>query len=76
MQRVLRGLAKIDASGLPLVVAHSGVFRVLCRVLGVAESAAPVANALPLRFVPPAQSLAAWRIEILQTGPDDVVTCA
>jgi len=75
-QRVLRGLAQIDAGGLPLVVAHSGVFRVLCRVLGVVESEAPVANALPLRFVPPAQSLLAWHIEMLQAGPGDLVTRA
>lgn len=75
-QRVLRGLAQIAEGGLPLVVAHSGIFRVLCRVLGVAESAAPVANALPLRFMPPAPSRLAWRIEMPQNGPDDVVTCA
>jgi probable phosphoglycerate mutase len=74
MQRVLRGLAQIDAGGLPLVVAHSGVFRVLCRVLGVVESEAPVANASPLRFVPPAQPHLAWHIEMLQTGADDAVT--
>ena len=76
MQRVLRGLAQIDAGGLPLVVAHSGVFRVLCRVLGVVESEAPVANASPLRFVPPAQSLLTWHIEMLQTEPNDRVTRA
>jgi 2,3-bisphosphoglycerate-dependent phosphoglycerate mutase len=72
MQRVLRGLAQINSGGLPLVVAHSGVFRVLCRVLGIVESEAPVANASPIRFLPPAQSHLAWHIEMLQAGPDDV----
>lgn len=49
--RVLAGLAKVDAAA-PLVVAHSGVFRVLCRTLRIVETQAPVANALPLRFEP------------------------
>jgi len=56
--RVLGGLAKIDA-GVPLVVAHSGVFRVLCRTLRIVETQAPVANALPLRFEPDRQG---WQL--------------
>ncbi|MBX9810162.1 MAG: histidine phosphatase family protein [Burkholderiales bacterium] len=65
-RRVLRALAKIDADGAPLIVAHSGVFRVLCRTLGIAEPEAPVANCQPVRFVPPDdKQRAAWRFEVL-----------
>lgn len=49
--RVLAGLARIDTS-VPLVVGHSGVFRVLCRTLSIPERDAPVTNALPLKCVP------------------------
>jgi probable phosphoglycerate mutase len=56
--RVLSGLARIDAAA-PLVVAHSGVFRVLCHVLTIVEQDAPVSNALPLRFEP---SPDGWRM--------------
>jgi len=49
--RVLAGLARIDAS-VPLIVAHSGVFRVLCQTLTIVKQEAPVSNALPLRFEP------------------------
>ena len=49
--RVLRGFSLID-SDLPLVVAHSGVYRVLCRTLKIVEAEAPVANAMPVRLVP------------------------
>ena len=51
MARVLAGFARVDTD-VPLIVAHSGVFRVLCRTLGIVEAEAPVANAMPLRFVP------------------------
>jgi len=50
-QRILCAFAKID-SATPLIVGHSGVFRVLCRTLKIVEADAPVANALPLRFEP------------------------
>jgi broad specificity phosphatase PhoE len=58
--RVLAGLARIDAE-VPLVVAHSGVFRVLCRTLHIVETEAPVTNALPLRFAPLPHG--GWRLE-------------
>jgi probable phosphoglycerate mutase len=51
MRRVLSGLAAIDAE-VPLIVAHSGVYRVLCRTLRIVENEGPVANCLPLEFVP------------------------
>ncbi len=61
-RRILCALAKIDSDA-PLIVGHSGVFRVLCRTLEIVESEAPVANALPLRFEP--LSASAWRLEQL-----------
>jgi len=60
LQRILAGLAKIEGE-VPLIVAHSGVFRVLCRALCVEESDSPVTNCLPLRIVPAGPG--AWKIE-------------
>lgn len=57
-ERVLAGLGRIEAEA-PLVVAHSGVFRVLCHALGIAGREAPVSNALPLRLE---QGPAGWRM--------------
>ena len=59
--RTLKGLRRVDGEA-PLVVAHSGTFRVLCRTLEIVEAEAPVTNALPLRFVPLGER-AGWRIE-------------
>ena len=64
MRRVLRGLAKVEPSDKPLIVSHSGVFRVLCRIFGIVETEAPVANAQPLRFVPACQPDHPWRMEM------------
>jgi probable phosphoglycerate mutase len=57
--RVLAGFALIDAQ-LPLIVGHSGVFRVLCRMLEIGEAEAPVTNALPLKLTP---SNGGWKLE-------------
>ncbi len=65
VQRVLRGFACIQAE-VPLIVAHSGVYRVLCRTLAIEETEGPVTNALPLRFVPSTNG--AWCVEALD-GP-------
>jgi probable phosphoglycerate mutase len=61
-QRILCAFAKIDSAA-PLIVGHSGVFRVLCRTLDIVETDAPVANALPLRFEPLAGD--AWKLKQL-----------
>ena len=61
-RRTLAGVATIPAGGLPLVVAHSGTFRVLCAHLGI-EARAQVENCCPLRFVPPHIAGAPWTIE-------------
>ena len=58
--RVLDGLAEID-DAVPLIVAHSGVFRVLCRTLHIVDVKMPVSNGLPQRFVPLAEG--GWRVE-------------
>jgi probable phosphoglycerate mutase len=60
IQRVLSGFARIDAE-VPLVVAHSGVFRVLCHTLNIVQAEGPVANCLPLKFVPLGPG--AWKLE-------------
>jgi probable phosphoglycerate mutase len=57
--RVLGALAEIDEP-VPLIVAHSGVFRVLCRTLEIVDVHMPVSNALPQRFVPLAEG--GWRV--------------
>jgi probable phosphoglycerate mutase len=62
--RVLRGLATIPVAGTPLIVAHSGVYRVLCRTLMIPETREPVANATPVRFLPPSAPGAGWQVNI------------
>jgi probable phosphoglycerate mutase len=61
--RTRAALAKVRADGVPLVVAHSGTHRVLCRLLGLAESAEAVVNCRPLRFSPPAGAGRGWTVE-------------
>lgn len=48
--RTLAGFARVAPSRLPLIVAHSGTFRVLCEWLDIPQQAAPVANSQPLRL--------------------------
>lgn len=59
--RIFEALAQID-SDVPLIVAHSGVFRVLCYTLDIVQPAGPVTNALPLRFTRIAEN---WKLEPL-----------
>jgi probable phosphoglycerate mutase len=61
--RVLRGFDEVRGE-VPLVVAHSGVFRVLCRTLNIAAPDQPVTNALPLRFEP---MPGGWRMASLRS---------
>jgi len=65
MARTRAGLFRVDAAGLPLVVAHSGTFRVLCRLLGLEEPRDAVANCRPVRFTPPARRKDAWTIDLI-----------
>ena len=50
--RTIEGLKQIRASGLPLIVAHSGTFRVLSRWLQIPAPSEAVANCMPMRFAP------------------------
>jgi probable phosphoglycerate mutase len=64
LARVRDALAQVKAVGVLLIVAHSGTHRVLCRLLGLAETADPVANCRPVRFAPPARPGFAWTAEL------------
>ena len=63
--RTLAGFASIAGIGVPLVVAHSGTYRVLCQQIGQDAGAEPVKNCRPVRFTPPADGSGAWRVEML-----------
>lgn len=63
--RTLSGIASIAPVGVPLVVAHSGTYRVLCQWVGQDAGAEPVMNCHPVRFTPPAGGIGAWRVEML-----------
>ena len=60
--RVLGALAGIDDS-VPVIVAHSGVFRVLCRTLEIVDVKMPITNGQPQRVVPLAGG--GWKVERL-----------
>lgn len=61
-RRVLTGLERID-SPLPLIVGHSGGFRVLCRTLHVVHTDGPVENCRALRIAPAPDG--GWKVEPL-----------
>ena len=64
-ERVIKALAKIKSEGIPLVVAHSGVFRELCRMLDVVYPAERIDNARPVMCVAPTSDHPLWRLEPL-----------
>jgi probable phosphoglycerate mutase len=64
ISRTRAALAEIDASGTPLIVAHSGTFRVLCRLLAL-DAGEPISNCHPVRFAPPAQIGGKWSLDLL-----------
>ena len=63
--RTAAGLASIAATGVPLIVAHSGTYRVLCEPVGRDAGAEPIVNCHPVRFTPPAAGADAWQVEML-----------
>lgn len=65
IERTAAGLASIPAVDVPLIVAHSGTYRVLCRLLGHDDGAEPITNCRPVRFMPPTGGMGAWRVEML-----------
>jgi broad specificity phosphatase PhoE len=62
--RTRSGLVQVQATGTPLVVAHSGTFRVLCRLLGLEEPRDAVANCRPVCFSPPARPGGTWSVDL------------
>ena len=60
-ERIFSAFAQID-SDVPLIVGHSGIFRVLCHALEIVQTKGPITNALPLRFTPLAKG---WKLEPL-----------
>jgi probable phosphoglycerate mutase len=65
LARTRAGLSQVGAEGVPLVVAHSGTFRVLCRLLAMEEPVEAIANCRPVRFIPPAVPGGAWTVDVL-----------
>ncbi len=66
LARVTRGLSAVplpDAGCLPVIAAHSGVWRVLCRLIGIRAAAAPIGNAVPMRISP--TEAGGWQVEPL-----------
>jgi broad specificity phosphatase PhoE len=63
--RTRAALAEIDSSGTPLIVAHSGTFRVLCRLLSLDAGGEAIANCHPIRFTPPPREGAGWSLQLL-----------
>jgi len=64
-ERVVKALAQINSQGIPLIVAHSGVFRELCKMLNVVCPAERIDNARPVKCVAPASDRLHWRLEPL-----------
>jgi 2,3-bisphosphoglycerate-dependent phosphoglycerate mutase len=62
-RRVARALARIPPEGVPLIVAHSGVFRVLCGLLGLPQREERVANGQPVHFRPSGGANSSWLME-------------
>lgn len=65
ISRTRAALAEIKGYDVPLVVAHSGTYRVLCRLLALEETAEAVANCRPVRFTPPSRQGGGWSLELL-----------
>jgi probable phosphoglycerate mutase len=63
--RTSAALARVEAFGAPLIVAHSGTFRVLCRLLALDASEDAIANCHPVRFTPPVHEGGGWDVRML-----------
>ncbi len=63
--RTAAGVASITAVGVPLIVAHSGTYRVLCELVGQDAGTEPIVNCHPVRFIPPAAGADGWHVEML-----------
>jgi len=65
VERTHAALARIEAQHPPLIVAHSGTFRALCRLLELEEPEAAIPNCRPVRFAPPVPPGTAWSLRVL-----------
>lgn len=63
--RTCAALAEIEARGTTLIVAHSGTFRVVCRLLLLEAPVEPIVNCRPVRFIPPTQAGGRWSLHML-----------
>ena len=64
VSRTRAALAQVETGGRQLIVAHSGTFRVLCRLLAL-DAGEPISNCHPVRFTPPQRAGAGWTMELL-----------
>ena len=64
--RVLTAMASITGPSPVLIVAHSGVFRVLCRHAGLSSSREiSISNEEPIKFESPTTDRSSWHISML-----------
>jgi len=64
--RVLSAIKSIRGPSPVLIVAHSGVFRVLCSSIGLSEDpAVTVASGMVVKFQPPSKPGANWRLNLV-----------
>jgi probable phosphoglycerate mutase len=65
ISRTRAALAEIDTGSTPLIIAHSGTFRVLCRLLALDAPGEAIANCHPVRFTPPGRGGGKWSLQFL-----------
>lgn len=67
--RVLAAMRSISGPSPVLVVAHSGVFRLLCNHTGLTDNpSVSLASGMVLKFVPPGDRGPGWHIEVVGGG--------
>jgi len=77
--RVVRAMDSMTGPPPILVVAHSGVFRVLCAILGIGGRGARLAPGQVATFMPPAAATGRWRLWPLpvdSSKPGNTSTCS
>ena len=68
-RRVLDALRSISGPSPVLVVAHSGVFRVICSLVGLPiDRGISIASGLVLKLEPPTKQRTAWHITVADGG--------
>lgn len=65
-KRVIAAMRSIDGPAPLVVVAHSGVFRVLCGHIGLSEKpAVTISSGMVLKFEPPEDERAGWHLSVV-----------